>query len=363
MSPPSSDQADGEHVAIGGVRVHEVAAAEERRGRRAVAREPVLVEGDSLRHALLARRDGGPPREAVRRAVDLEAGRRASESERGDEPRRVRRVVRDHGVARSRVGACRAARSGEARQEAAPPRGAVVRRHREPDVRRAAVEASSDLEGGNGRPTEREAVGLDLGLVLRAVRPVGVAREPAPHELAVARHDVGEVGVHDVEAGPAAYDVSRAVVRARDQVVAGTCVVRVASGPALEEVPAAPAEQLVAPSEATDEVGAWRSDESITPRRAGDAACASGGDAENETDEDECEKAHRLSVTRPVTPGFAGRRRSSPPAWAHRTASRNLLVSARRGFEISSEGGPSSMISPRCMNAMRDATSRANPIS
>ena len=133
----------------------------------------------------------------------------------------VRRVVRDDRVARSRVGARRPARDRQAGQEAAPPRGAVVRRHREPDVRRRAVEASPDLERRDGRPTEREAVGLDLGLVLRAVRAVRIAREPAPDELAVARHGVGEVGVHDVEAGSAAHDVPRAVVRARDQVVAG----------------------------------------------------------------------------------------------------------------------------------------------
>ena len=236
-------------------------------------------------------------------------------------------------------------------------------RHREPHVRCRPVETSSDLERRHRRSSDGEAVGLHLRLVLRAVASIRVTRKAAPHELAVARHDVGEVGVHDVEAGPAAHDVACAVIRRRDQVVARARVVRVASRTAVEEVRAAAGEQRVVPSEAADEVGTWRSDEPITPRRAGDAACTGGGGAEKETDQDECEQAHRLSVTSSVTLEFAGRRRSSPPAWAHSTASRNRLVSARRGFEISSEGGPCSMISPRCMNAMRDATSRANPIS
>ena len=228
-------------------------------------------------HALLERCQSAAPREAVRRAVDREPGRRTSESERGDEPRRMRRVVRDDGVARSRVGAGRPARDGEAGQEAAPPRGAVVRRHREPDVRRGAVEASTDLKGGHRRPSEGEAVRLDLGLVLRAVRAVGIAREPAPDQLAVAPHGVGEVGVHDVEAGSAAHDVSRAVVRARDQVVAGAGVVRVATGTALEEVGAASAEQLVAPREALDDVGARRSSEPVVSRCAADRPGACDG--------------------------------------------------------------------------------------
>ena len=216
----------------------------------------------------------------------------------------MRRVVRGDGVARSRVDAGRPARDGEAGQEATPPRGAVVRRHCEADVRRRAVEASSDLKGGDCRPSEREAVGLDLRLVLGAVRAVGVAGEPAPDQLAVARHGVEEVGVHDVEAGPAAHDIPRAVVRARDQVVAEPAVVRVAAGTTLEEVGAAPAEQHVVPSEATDEVGAWRSHEPIAPRRAGDAACVGDGDGEKETEQDEYDKAHRLSVTSPVTSGL-----------------------------------------------------------
>ena len=192
----------------------------------------------------------------------------------------MRRVVRDDGVARSRVGAGRPARDGEAGQEAAPPRCAVVRRHREADVRRGAVEASTDLERGHCRPSEGEAVRLDLGLVLRAVRAVRIAREPAPDELAVARDGVGEVGVHDVEAGPAAHDVSRAVVRGRDQVVAGAGVVHVATGTAVEEVGAASAEQLVAPREALDDVGARRSREPVSSRCAADRPRACDGDAE-----------------------------------------------------------------------------------
>ena len=48
------------------------------------------------------------------------------------------------------------------------------------------VDVPSDLEHGHRRAPEREAVRLDLGLVLGVVAPIGVAREPAPDELAVA---------------------------------------------------------------------------------------------------------------------------------------------------------------------------------
>ena len=68
----------------------------------------------------------------------------------------------------------------------------VVGRHCEADVRGAALEAASDLEGRHRRPPEREAVGLHLGLVLAAVVAIRVLREPAADELAVARDDVDE---------------------------------------------------------------------------------------------------------------------------------------------------------------------------
>ena len=57
---------------------------------------------------------------------------------------------------------------------------------------------------------------------------VRVAREPPADELAVARDDVREVGVHDVERRPAAHDVARAVVRRRDRSFPGpaSCVSR-----------------------------------------------------------------------------------------------------------------------------------------
>ena len=98
----------------------------------------------------------------------------------------------------------RNARERETGEEPAPPRRAVVARNGESDVRGRTVEAAADLERRDGRPAEREAVRLDLGLVLRVGDRVGIAREAAADDLAVARDGVGEIGVHDVRARSAA---------------------------------------------------------------------------------------------------------------------------------------------------------------
>ena len=170
----------------------------------------------------------------------------------------------------------RHARLGQAREEAAAPRGSVVGRHGEADVGRGALEAPPDLEGGHGRAAEREAVGLDLGLVLAAVVAIRVAREPAPDELAVARDCIEQIGVHDVGTGAAAHRVTAPVVRRETAIRSRPAVERVAAAAAVEEVGAASAEEQVASSEAADRVGARRSDEAVVPGRARDGPRAGG---------------------------------------------------------------------------------------
>ena len=90
-----------------------------------------------------------------------------------------------------------------------------------------ALEAASDLEGGDRRSAEREAVGLDLGLVLGAVVSVRVAREAAADELAVARDRIDQVGVHDVGACAAAHRVTASVVCREHQIGSRPSVHRV----------------------------------------------------------------------------------------------------------------------------------------
>ena len=146
--------------------------------------------------------------------------------------RRRRRPGRS--PARSTPG--RHARLGQTGEEAASPGGSVVRRHGEADVRRRALEAASDLEGGNRRSAEREAVGLDLGLVLGAVVPVRVARESATDELAIARDASTRSAFTTSSAGAAAHRVAASVVCREHQVGSGPAVHRVAAAAAVEVV-------------------------------------------------------------------------------------------------------------------------------
>ena len=174
VSPPSSDQLTASMSLVGRVRVDEVAAPVERRRRGVVARDPVLVEGDSLvaAHAALlgARR--------ARRSTSTPSGERLIASRVTPSPRAS--VEMSHvpcaasyattgSLARSLTPG-RHARVGQPGQEPAAPGRAVVRRDGEADVRRPAVEAAADLERRDRRPAEREAVRLDLGLVLRVGR-------------------------------------------------------------------------------------------------------------------------------------------------------------------------------------------------
>ena len=187
VTPAVVRRAHREHVVVRRVRVHEVAAPEVGRRRGVVARDPVLVEGDALRRATPRRRRArcshvapSGERLTVSRVV---APARAS-VEMSQVP--CARVVRDDRIARPRVRRRRHARDREAGEEAASPRRAVVGRHGVADVRRGAVVAAADLEGRDRRAPEREAVRLDLGLVLRLGVRVRIARETSPDELAVA---------------------------------------------------------------------------------------------------------------------------------------------------------------------------------
>ena len=204
----------------------------------------------------------------------------------------MRRVEGDDRIARALIRAGRNARDGQAGQEAAAPRRAVVGRHRVADVRRRSVDASADLEGRDRRPPEREAVRLDLGLVLRVRAPVRVAGEPAADELAVACDGVGQVRVDDVEPRSAPGGVARPVVRHRDEVAARAGVDRVATGTALEEVGAAASEELVVPREATDDVRARRPDEPVVPGRARHDARPGGSGGDQGEEDAEGDEAH-----------------------------------------------------------------------
>ena len=213
-------------------------------------------------------------------------------------------VVRHDWIARSCVNAGRTARERQTGQEPVAPRGAVIRRDSEADVRRAPVEPSADLERGDGRSAEREAVRLGLCFVLRVCRSVGIAREPPADELAVASDCVREIRVHHIHPWSAAHVVACSVVRGRDQVVAWPSVVQVAARPSQEEVGAAHTEELIAPCETADVVRAGGSDQPVVPRGAGDAARSRHSRAEEQTDQDERDDAHHVSRTRAVTPGL-----------------------------------------------------------
>src|SRR5205807_10533281 len=133
------------------------------------------------------------------------------DGERGNEPDTVLRVVGDARVAHDRPRARRLrARRGRG-QEAARPRRPAVRREREADVRRAAVEDPPALEHREDGRADGERVRLYLRLVLALWVPVRVAGDLAAHDLAVACDAVGSVRRDDVTATAAGDSVPDAV--------------------------------------------------------------------------------------------------------------------------------------------------------
>ena len=187
----------------------------------------------------------------------------------------------------------------EAGKEPAPPGASVVARDREPDVVRAAVDAAADLVRDHGRPSDGEAVRLDLRLVLPGRRRVRIAGEPPPDELAVGRDDVGQVGVHDVEPGAAADGVPGAVVLGRDPVDPGPGDEAVAAGPAVQEVGAGERGQPVSAAAAEQHVGARRSHEPVAPVRSLDRPRGRGAAQDQEQREHDGGNTHFAHPRRP----------------------------------------------------------------
>ena len=218
-----------------------------------VAREPLLV----VALGRVARRELGPaPGEPVTRAADVRLRRVLAIPEprrqQGDQPHAVRGVVRDDWVAHA---------VGEPLEEAAVPRPARIGGGRPSDPCRTAVDEPAGLERGHDRRAEREAVRLDLRLVLCA-DVERVARQLARDDLAVVVDVVVQLGDDDVRPGPhstrsaapSAWTATVGPVLREDHVSAGTAV---------EQVSAACALEPVVPAAAADRVDLPRSDQPV----------------------------------------------------------------------------------------------------
>ena len=290
--PPVGRGEHGDAPVPDRVRIREIAAAALRARGAVVADDPVLVEGHAARVDALDRDNWVAPRESVARAADREARDLVLDRERGDEPRAGRRVVRDDRIACTHVQARGNALLREAGKEPAPPGAAVVARDCEPDVVRAAVDAAADLVRDHGRPPDGEAVRLDLSLVLPGRRRVRIAGEPPPDELAVGRDDVGQVGVHDVEAGAAADGVPGAVVLDRDPVDPASGGEAVAAGPAVQEVGSGERGQPVSAATPEQYVRPRRSHEPVAPVRSLDRRRGRGAAQDQEQREHDGRDTH-----------------------------------------------------------------------
>src|SRR5206468_11639504 len=104
------------------------------------------------------------------------------------------------------------------------------------------VEASAHLECCASRPSDREAVRLDLALGLAARVAKGVARDPSAHELAVGCDDVDQIGHDRVHAGTAGDTIPHVVFRC-DAVVSRAAGDDVMAGTAAQEVVASAAKE------------------------------------------------------------------------------------------------------------------------
>ena len=206
--------AHGEHVAVRRVRVHEVAAPVERRRRRVVACDPVLVERDVLgttrsSSATRALPHVSPPSDERLIASRVTPSSRASVE-----------------ISHVPCAASYATTGSLARVWTPGGALAVV----SPGRRPFRHEAPSSVVTANPmfvapplkrRPTWKVATVVRPNVKLSgsasvsccaSARRVRIAGKSSADELAVGGDRVGQIGIHDVDARSAAHDVARGVV-------------------------------------------------------------------------------------------------------------------------------------------------------
>ncbi len=133
---------------------------------------------------------------------------------------------------------------------------------------------------------------------------IRVARQPAPHELAIRRDAIAEIGVDDVEPVAARHRVRRGVVLGRHTIAARSRDDRVAPSVALEEVGSRSTGDEVAASAPTNDVRRDRPDERVRPGRPVDRPRDRPRGAQDESDECDGGESHSSATTIAVTRGL-----------------------------------------------------------